>query len=95
MSRRRMIWLLPHPFPLFPSASCLSFSVFLCIAGQRLPTGEDGEGVEDEPNSYDGEKTWSFVNHSILSDFTSLCVFFNLHVSECYKVTKEHNDNIK
>ncbi len=27
-------WLLPHSFPPPPSASCLSFSVFLCVAGR-------------------------------------------------------------
>jgi hypothetical protein len=32
LSRRRMIWLFsPPPFPI-PSASCLSFSVCLCVA---------------------------------------------------------------
>jgi hypothetical protein len=37
LSRCRMIWLLPNPSPTpppLPSASCLSFSVFLCVAGR-------------------------------------------------------------
>ncbi len=33
LSRRCMIWLLLHPLTSLPSASCLSFSVFLCVAG--------------------------------------------------------------
>jgi hypothetical protein len=57
-----MIWLLPHPLPSpFPAASCLSFSVFLCVARER---GEWGVGGA---KSYDGEKAWSSIDHSILS----------------------------
>ena len=34
----------PRPPPL-TSASCLSFSVFLCVAGPHYMTEEEGEGV--------------------------------------------------
>jgi hypothetical protein len=34
LSRRSIIWLLPHPFPPLLSASCLSFSVFLFVGGR-------------------------------------------------------------
>ncbi len=33
----------------------------------NLLTGEGGNGFGEEPKSYDGEKAWSSVNHSILS----------------------------
>ncbi len=48
-----------------PAASCLSFSVFLCVAGRaywRRGRGKGGGGAK----SYDGEKVWSSINHSML-----------------------------
>ncbi len=33
LSRHRLIWLLPRPLSSLPSASCFSFSAFLCVAG--------------------------------------------------------------
>ncbi len=57
--RRHMIWLLPHPLPPFSLASCISFSAFMCVAGRA---GRGGRA-----KSYDGEKAWSSINHSILS----------------------------
>ncbi len=69
-----MIWLLPHPLlPTIPSASCLSFSVFLCGAGRVYwlgGMGWDGRGAK----SYDGEKAWSSINHSILSAIIGNCI---------------------
>ncbi len=55
--------LAPCSLPPPPSATCLSFSVFLCVA--------DGaywreSGVGWGANSYDGEKAWYSINHSIL-----------------------------
>jgi hypothetical protein len=46
-----MTRLLSHPIPIpLPSAICLSFSVFLCVAGElSLLTGE-GEGGVREAN---------------------------------------------
>ncbi len=52
-------------FPSLLSASCLSFSVFLCVAG-RACWRERGGGGEGVPKSYDSEKDWSSINHSIL-----------------------------
>jgi hypothetical protein len=43
------------------SASCLSFSFFLCVAGR----------VYLEAKSYDDEQAWSLsINHSILSGWS-------------------------
>ncbi len=53
----------PTPSPLL-SASCLFFSVFLCVVG-RAYWRERG-GVGGGAKSY-GEKVWSSTNHSILS----------------------------
>jgi hypothetical protein len=50
--------------PPSPVSSCLSFSVFLLVAGQAflgLGVGR-GEGVEGA-KSYDREKAWSSINH--------------------------------
>jgi len=45
LPRCRMIWILPHPFSPLLSASCLSFSVFLCVAGRgNSREGEEGMG---------------------------------------------------
>ncbi len=64
LSRWRMIRLLSQP-PLL-SASCLSFLVFIFVAGRaywRERGGWDGGGAI----SYDSKKAWSSVSHSILS----------------------------
>jgi hypothetical protein len=47
-------------------SSWLAFSVFLCAVGRAFGRewgGESGGGAK----SYDGEKAYSFINHSILS----------------------------
>jgi len=49
-----------------PSANCLSFSVFLCLAG-RAYCRERGGGGERGAKSYDCKKAWPSINHSILS----------------------------
>ncbi len=57
------------PPPLTPppqSTSCLSFSVFLCVAC-RAYCRKGGEGVGVESKSYDCKKAWPSMNHSILS----------------------------
>ncbi len=54
----------PTPFPPLLSASCLSFSDFLCIAGQAYWRKGGGGGAK----SSEREKAWSFINHSIISD---------------------------
>ncbi len=63
----RMIRLLAHPpsSSLLPSASCLSLSVFLGVAGRAFwrEKGEGGGGAK----LYDLEKAWPSINHSILS----------------------------
>ncbi len=48
--------------PRLPSASCVSFSGFLCVAG-RAYRQERGGGAE----SYDGEKVCSSINRPILN----------------------------
>jgi hypothetical protein len=60
---RRMIWLLP---PL-PSVSCLSFSVFLCVAF-RAYWHWRGWG---RSQAFDGQKAWSSINYSIPSGWPS------------------------
>jgi hypothetical protein len=57
----------PHPPSPFPSASCLSFSVFLFVSGWACWRTEEGEGVGEEPN-YTSEKAWVSINHSIFSE---------------------------
>ncbi len=54
----------PHPpLPLsFQKVACLSFSVFLCVAGRGR-----GWGVGGGAKSYDDEKAWSSIIHSMLS----------------------------
>jgi hypothetical protein len=51
----------PTPFHPLPSASCLFFSVFLCVTGQAYWWERWGA------KSYDGEKDWYSMNHSTLS----------------------------
>jgi hypothetical protein len=61
--RRTLTWATPHPQP---SVSCLSLSVFLCAASLAYLRGVGG-GCDGGANSYDVEKAWSSINHSILS----------------------------
>ncbi len=56
--------------PSHPSASCLSFSVFLCDALVELTDGRGGgRRGWGGAKSYDDEKAWSSINHSILSPY--------------------------
>ncbi len=61
----------PHPLPLSPSSSFLSFSVFLCV-NFRDCGGRRGGG---EAKSDESKKTWSSINHSILSKLPRLSLF--------------------
>jgi hypothetical protein len=60
--------LAPPPTPPPLSASCLSFSVSLpvCHRSSFLTDGGGGRGVGGA-KSYDCNKTWPSINHSILS----------------------------
>ncbi len=62
-----------HPPP-FPSAWCLSFSVFLCVADRAYwsERGRGGGGGGRGAKSYDCEKVWSSKNHTILYCRTKL-----------------------
>ncbi len=63
--------LAPPPHPL-PSASCLSFSVFQFVTG-RTYWRKMGEGGGGGAKSFDNEKAWYSVNHSILSGYVYSC----------------------
>jgi len=58
-----MIRLLAHLLPTLPSASCLSFSVFLCVANRASWLKGGGRGAK----SYDREKARPSINHWIFS----------------------------
>ncbi len=64
-----MIWLLPQP--LYPPSPISKWSLFLSLPVCRaigLTNGTGEAGVGEEPTeTYDGEKAWSPINHSILS----------------------------
>ncbi len=54
------------PPPPLPLANCLSFSVFLCLAG-RAYCQERGGGGRRGAISYNRKKAWPCINHSIFS----------------------------
>jgi hypothetical protein len=60
----------PHPTPFrpLPAESCLSFSVFQCVAGKREERGERGEGVGEELNHTTARKPGplSIIQNSLL-----------------------------
>jgi hypothetical protein len=63
LSRCRMIWLLSLQQVVSPShSSCVS--PLALTGGRGGEVGGDGGGAK----SYDGEKAWSSINHSMLSD---------------------------
>ncbi len=55
----------PTHFPPLLSATCLSFSVFLCV-GSRAYWGRWGGGGGHGAESYDRKKAWTSINHSCL-----------------------------
>jgi hypothetical protein len=62
-----MLWLLSHPrpYPPLPSASCLSVSVFLCVAqrarkGWPPLTAEDGVNGDSKSTNEKGSFPWLF-----------------------------------
>jgi len=61
----RMIWLLPPPSHFPPSSPVrVSLSQSSCVSRRSsLLTGERGGGWGGWAKLYDGEKTWSFINH--------------------------------
>ncbi len=60
-----MIWLLPHPCPHL-SCQLARPATHRKTKSDNLLMGEVVRGWGEEPKSYDGEKDWSSVNHSIL-----------------------------
>jgi hypothetical protein len=69
LSRRQMIWLLPHPLPPYSVSNQVVslFSLFVCRRSSLL-MGEGGGRAK----SYDSEKAWSSRNHSILFEHLQL-----------------------
>ncbi len=65
LSRHRLIWLLPRPLSSLPSASCFSFSAFLCVA-DRAYWRYKGEGVWEQIYHTTARMPGP-INHSILS----------------------------
>ncbi len=60
----------PHPpHSPSPAATCLSFSVFQCVAGRAYWRGR-GWAKSQTTKLYDREKAWPSMNHSILSGAT-------------------------
>ncbi len=58
-----------HIIPPFPPASRLSFYVFLCVASRvKLTDGRRWAGGRwwERAKTFDGEKIWSSIYHSIL-----------------------------
>ncbi len=63
LSRRRVIWLLPHPFPPLPAVSWIGDTQ----EDWEMRQLADGRGGGEGAKSYNSEKAWSSRNHSKLS----------------------------
>jgi len=66
-----MIWLLPHPLPL-SRQQVVSLSQSSLVSAVELTYVRRGEGLWQEPKSYDGDKAGSSINHSVLSGRNAL-----------------------
>ena len=67
LSGGRLIWLLPHPFPL-SRQQIVSLSQSSCVSRRRACYRRGGKvGDEEGAKSYGGEAAWSSINHSIIS----------------------------
>jgi hypothetical protein len=66
-----MIWLLPHPLPLSRQQD-VSLSQSSFVSPVELTDVRRGEGVWQEPKSYDGKKARSSINYSVLSGRNAL-----------------------
>jgi hypothetical protein len=65
LSCSQMIRLLAHPLPPSPVSKLFLLLILPCMSPVELTDGRGVGGVGAK--SYDGEKTWSPINHSILS----------------------------
>jgi hypothetical protein len=60
-----MIWFLPHPLS---RQQVFSLSQSSCVSSVELTDERGGEQGWEGTKSRDGEKAWSSINHTILSD---------------------------
>jgi hypothetical protein len=78
-----VVWLdsFPTSFPQLPSANCLSYSVFLCVAGRAYWRESAGGEVVGGAKSCGGEKAWSSINHWLIFVYSlqfmcNICILF-------------------
>ncbi len=76
ISRRRMIWLPPNPLPPFSRKKILSLFQPFCVSPVEL-TDERGGRVWGGAKSYNDEKAWLSISHSILSILSNFSYFTN------------------
>jgi hypothetical protein len=65
ISRRRMIWLLPHTLS---RQQVVSLSRSSCVSSVEFTDGRGGSRGGEEPNQETARKPWSSINHKKLSD---------------------------
>ncbi len=85
---RRIIWLLPNPFPLFPVSKLYlrhTERLWKCDILLMLERGGGGRGAK----SYDGEKAWFSVNRSIHSctAYTGYFIYFKLLYEQLFSTS--------
>jgi hypothetical protein len=86
-----MIRLHAHPLPPSPVTKLYLFlSLSMCVAGRAYLT----EGRGGEAKSYDGEKAWSSINHSILPD-TATHLRLNNNLKELISVVQRCRGTIQ
>jgi hypothetical protein len=70
-----MIRLLAHPLPLLSRQQVVSLSQSSCVSPVKLNDRRGREVGWRGAKSYDREKAWSSINHSILSEWSCSCLF--------------------
>ncbi len=94
--RRRLISLLPHP----PSPLNIARQANHRKTEKERQLADSGEGCRGRSKTYDNEKSWSSINHSILSastlfDYLSACAADSAYIHKKLLTDKNKSSEVR